>query len=139
MNKIEHNETVTIWKNVATDPTTRGEEARKVQGLHPMQPHIMIKLCISRQSASHLFTAIDENGETDPGVDMLIVSATCWDTNKRKQIDTNETLFTAHITSLLSMEHYSASFHYPMVPGSRTSYRVILLDENQKPLATERM
>lgn len=137
MDKIEHDETVAAWKNVAIDPATRGQEARKVQGLHPKRPHVMIKLCISRQSAAHLFDAIDEGG-VNPDLDMLIVSATCWDTNERVQIETDETLFTAHIMGLLSMGHFSASFHYPTVPGSRTSYRVILLGEDQKPLATQR-
>lgn len=139
MNKIEHDETVTRWQNVATDPATRGAEAEKIQGLHPKNPNIMIKLCISRQSASHLFDALDENGVGDPGVDMLIISATCWNTSSHEQIDTDETLFMAHVVTLLSSDHFQASFHYPMVPESRTSYRVVLIDETQAPLATQRV
>lgn len=120
---------VEAWKRVATDPTKINLPPVKIQGIHPIDESTIIRLLITREHASDLF------GTTLFGdLDVLITSATCWDSQSSNQLPMNEALYRAHLTELLSRAHQLAAFPMPMgTPG--TEYRLVLIDESQKPKA----
>lgn len=115
------------WKSVATDHGAVGRLPLKVQGMHPINEDVIIRLLISREHAiDHFGTNLFAN------LDALILSATCWSNQTRQQLPVDEKLFEAHIAELLGPAHAFAAF--PQAMGSPSvSYRVLLIDEDQKP------
>lgn len=99
----------------------------KIQGIHPIDENVIIRLLISREHAVDHFG----NG-LFAGLDVLILSATCWDKRTERQLPVDETLFKAHLIELLGKTQEFAAFpHHMGSPG--VSYRLMLVNEDQKP------
>ena len=118
---------VEAWKAVATDPGTAGKHPRTIQGQHPLKRDVVIRLGISREPADELFRT-----GLFAGLDVLITSATCWNSRTESQIELDEKLYTAHLRQLLGEVHEFAAFAHDM-GNTSAFYRVILVDKDQKP------
>lgn len=123
---------VAAWRAVALDSQRVGEPAVMLSGRHPSDDSVIIRLGITRQHADELLGSADLRG-----IDALMLSASCWNAESGEQIDTDESLFIAHIHKLLSREHALASFEADLEPDSRTHYRLVLVDQRQQPVVTQ--
>jgi hypothetical protein len=88
---------------------------------------VIIRILISREHADEFFmTGLFR------GLDVLITSATCWNPSTEQQLPVDETLYRAHLIELLGRVHEFAAFPHNMGSVS-TEYRLILVNEDQKP------
>lgn len=118
---------VAAWKNVAFDPSTIATTPIKVQGISPVDHDVVIRLLITREHADYFF-----HSGLFRGHDVLITSATCWNSATDEQIPVDDSLYTAHLVALLSEAHAIAAFPYN-IGSPTTRYRLILVGEDQKP------
>lgn len=132
MTADEVHDEVAAWRAVAADPARLDEPAAMISGRHPGGDEVIIRLGITRQHAQHLLGTEDLQG-----VDALVLSASCWNATSGEQVETDDTLFLAHIHKLLSRDHALASFEADLAPESRTHYRMVLIGKDQKPIVTQ--
>ncbi|MCW2287058.1 hypothetical protein EDF60_1708 [Leucobacter luti] len=118
---------VEAWKNVAIDPTAIAQHPVKIQAFSPVDENVVIRMLITREHADGFFRT-----GLFLGLDVLIISATCWNCTTDEQLPVDETLFKAHIIHLLGETQEFAAFPHAM--GSNdTSYRLMLVGSDQKP------
>lgn len=130
MSHLTREPDVADWRRIAYDPTAIALSPVRIDGISPVDHDIVIRVLITREHADQFL-----GPKQLRGMDVLILSASCWRASTGLQVDVDETLFRAHIIHLLSHDHLRASFDYTKVMSrSRTRYRLVLIDDEHQPV-----